>query len=260
METGKKLIEQPNPDVQSYQLLGMAYKAIAKYKEGEKLYKSALQKFPKSGVLYSEYGDLLMSDNNKTEAIQAWEKGIEADANISSNYYYASKYYAKTGNIIWGLLYGEIFINIESLSNRTTEIKEQLLNGYKKLYENRNTINALSNKQSAFQNAVVESFSKLTSMMKPPVTAESLTALRTRFILEWFNGPAKNFRFRLFDYQQQLLQQGYFEPYNQWVFGEIINKDRFNNWVFTHESEMSRFKQFQRTSLFKVPEGQYQPH
>lgn len=76
METGKKLIEQPNPDVQSYQLLGMAYKAVAKYKDGEKLYKTALQKFPKSGVLYSEYGDLLMSDNNKSEAIQAWEKGI----------------------------------------------------------------------------------------------------------------------------------------------------------------------------------------
>ena len=109
------------------QILGLAYKAIAEYKESDKMYKEALKKFPNSGVLYSEYGDLLASNDNEAAAIKQWEKGIETDPNHSGNYYYAAKYYAKKGNIIWGLLYSEIFLNIESFSKRTEEIKSILV-------------------------------------------------------------------------------------------------------------------------------------
>ena len=112
IENGKKITAREDADIQSFQILGLAYKAIADYKESDKMYKAALKKFPSSGVLYSEYGDLLASNNNEALAIKQWEKGIETDANYSGNYYYAAKYYGQKGNIIWGLLYGEIFVNI----------------------------------------------------------------------------------------------------------------------------------------------------
>ncbi len=260
LEISKTITERDDADVQSYQLLGMCYKAIAAYKDADKMYKTVLKKFPSSGVLYSEYGDMLASSDNTSGAIKQWEKGIEVDPNISSNYYYASKYYAKSGNIIWGLLYGEVFVNLESLTKRTTEIKEQLLNGYKKLFANRNNINSLKADNSSFANAVAETFGKLTGILKDNTTPEVLTALRTRFILDWYNNDAKNFRFKLFDFQRQLLQEGYFDAYNQWLFGETGNADKYNNWVYTHNEEAEAFKQFKRTSLFKIPAEQYYEH
>ena len=136
LQLGKTITERDDADIQSFQILGLTYKAIANYKDADKLYKAGLKKFPQSGVLYSEYGDMLMQYDNKRGAIVQWEKGIAADANYSSNYYYATKYYAETNNIFWSSVYGEIFVNIESLTARTTEIKTLLLDDYKKLLAN----------------------------------------------------------------------------------------------------------------------------
>ena len=65
----------------------MTYKAIAEYKECTKLYKKGIKKFPKSGILYNEYGELLAMNKDLNGAIEIWEKGIEVDPNFSSNYY-----------------------------------------------------------------------------------------------------------------------------------------------------------------------------
>src|SRR3954462_1733409 len=75
IETGKKISARPDADVQCYQILGLAYKAIAEFKESDKMYKEAFKKFPNSGVLYSEYGDLLASNDDEAAAIKQWEKG-----------------------------------------------------------------------------------------------------------------------------------------------------------------------------------------
>ena len=42
---------------------------------------------------------------------------------------------------------------------------------------------------------------------------------RTRFILDWSKTYGAKFPFKLFDFQQQLLREGMFEAYNQWLFG-----------------------------------------
>ena len=54
LQVGKDITSRDDADAQSYQILGLVYKAIADFKEGDKMYKSAIRKFPKSGVLYSE--------------------------------------------------------------------------------------------------------------------------------------------------------------------------------------------------------------
>lgn len=126
MEVGKPLIERPDADVPTFQILGLTYKAIAEYKECRKLYKKALLKFPTSGVIYNEYGELLAIDNELNNAIVQWEKGIEVDANYSSNYYNAIKFYAKNQapDLFWIVMHGENFVNLESYTARTTEIKK----------------------------------------------------------------------------------------------------------------------------------------
>src|SRR6476659_8592844 len=57
----KTALENDDADVAVYQLAGNVYKALEQPKEAEKLYKRGLKKFPTSGALYSEFGELLWS-------------------------------------------------------------------------------------------------------------------------------------------------------------------------------------------------------
>jgi tetratricopeptide (TPR) repeat protein len=254
-EVAKPLPERPDADVQTFQILGLVYKAIEERKECEKLYKAGLKKFPNSGMLYNEYGEMLWTKQDYS-AIKYWEKGIEVDPNFSGNYYNAAKHYYMTFDKVWGLIYGEIFLNLESYSKRTAEIKDLLLDGYKKLFAETN----LQNKQEVknpFVSAYLDVMGKSASQVTQGITPESLTALRTRFVLDWFTTQGDKFPFRLFEYQRQLLKEGMFEAYNQWIFGASQNLPAFQNWTNTHAASYNQFTTFQKGRVFKLPTKQY---
>jgi len=260
LQIGKDIAAREDADVQSFQILGLTYKAIANYKEGDKMYKSAIKKFPKSGVLYSEYGDMLAQYDNKRGAIIQWEKGIAADPNYSGNYYYGTKYYADENNIFWSTVYGEIFVNIESLTKRTAEIKSLLLNNYKLILSGKSNVDNLKGNGNEFEKAAALALSNSLETITGDITPEMITALRARFILNWNVSAAATYPYRLFDFHLQLMREGLFDAYNQWLFGTLINKDKYDNWVYTHDTEMQDFTQFQHNVLFKMPPEQYYGH
>jgi hypothetical protein len=189
-------------------------------------------------------------------AIKQWEKGIEIDPNYSSNYYNATRYYFLTYDKVWSLIYGETFLNLESYSKRTAEIKDLLLEGYKKLFSEGDLLKN-QNTKSPFIGAYLGILSNLSPAVARGVTAESLTVLRTKFILAWFEKYPTGYPFRLFDYQRQLLKDGLFDAYNEWIFGAAENLPAFQSWTTTHGDDYSRFTNFQKGRIFKLPEGQY---
>lgn len=257
---GKKLIALPDADEQSYQILGSAYRADSKYNEAENVYKQGVEKFPNSSLLYAEFGQALNDNNKSSAAAKAWEKGIQVNPSISSNYYFLTKYYAQHNNPLWSVLYGEIFINIESFSQRTPEIRDTLFNEYNALFATDNVLqNYIANGQP-FEAAVASTFAQFKDMVSGGVTPESLFALRGQFIVSWFNSDnAKKFPYKLFERQQQLLKLGIFDAYNQWVFASY-NQDRFSNWAHMNQGVIQEFSKFQKASMFRVPEGQYYVH
>ncbi|HLY68313.1 MAG TPA: tetratricopeptide repeat protein [Puia sp.] len=251
----KPLVSRADADVQSFQILGMVYKAIEEKKDCEKMYRQGLKRFPKSGVLYNEYGEVLGTENGN-EAIKLWEKGIEVDPGYSSNYYNASLYYYAKNEKIWSVIYGEIFINIESYSSRTEHIKDLLTDEYKKIFADEVLMKA-QNIKNEFASAFVVELSNHSAAVANGVSPESLTAVRNGFILGWFEKNAQQFPFHLFDYMQQLTKLGMFEAYNQWVFGASQNPDAFHNWVQKHSDDYNKFISFQKNRVFKIPGGQY---
>jgi tetratricopeptide (TPR) repeat protein len=251
----KGLVDRPDADVTSYQILALLYKAIGQVKECDKLYKSGIRRFPHSGVLLNEYGEMLWAKQDYS-AIRYWEKGIEIDPNFSGNYYNAARYYFFTKDKVWGLVYGEIFLNLESYTKRTAEIKDLLLEGYKKLFTDVN-MQKDQDMKSPFIVAYVNIVGKLGFTVAQGITAESLTVLRTKFIINWFDTYPTNYPFRLFDYQRQLLKSGMFDAYNEWLFGAADNLTAFQTWSTTHATEYNRFVDFQKGRVFKMPEGQY---
>jgi tetratricopeptide (TPR) repeat protein len=261
LEVGRPLVARADADVQSFQMLGLTYKSIAEDKEAEKLYKDGLKKFPNEGILYSEYGELLASRDPKG-AIKLWEQGLKVDPNHSGNYYFTAKQYAEQGDVVWSILYGEMFINMESFTPRSTEIKNLLLDQYKKFFISGYTPApppvTKSRKQPPIQfvNAVGETLDKQKSQVSYGITPETLTVIRTRFILDWYNKYGDKFPFRLFEHQKQLLQEGFFEAYNFWLFGPASNLKAYQTWSQYHQEELNNFLTFIRSKVFKVPEGQ----
>lgn len=257
LEGVKELVDRDDADVMTYQIAGNIYKAMEEVKDCEKLYKKALKKYPKSGPLYSEYGELLWAARDYS-AIDLWEKGIEVDPAYSGNYYNAALYYFHAKDKVWSLIYGEIFVNMESLGERGTAIKQLLLQGYKeKLFSEVDLMKGEEKNKSEFAKAFLQAMGKQSSLVSKGINTEVLTMIRTRFILDWFPNTAFKFPFRLFDYHRQLLQEGMFNAYNQWLFGPSENLAAYDNWTKTHAPEYDAFTTFQRSRVFRMPAGQY---
>lgn len=260
MQTGKLIIDRPDVDVQSFQILGLTYKAIAEYKECRKLYKKALVKFPESGVIYNEYGELLAMDKELNNAITQWEKGIEVDANYSSNYYNAVKYYAQNPqpDLFWIAIYGETFVNLESYTARTKDIKKIVLEAYKKMYANTNLLDNLKNKNNnSFEYEVLNLMNNSISLVSNGINADNLMAIKTRFVLDWFEGKQEKYPFRLFDYYQHMLKEGIFDAYNQWLYAAESNPSAYDWWIKANDKQAEAFKKFQNARVYKIPAGQY---
>lgn len=254
LEIIKPLLEKKEADDQCFQIAGYIYKELNKVKECEKLYKKGLKRFPKSGPLYSEYGEFLWARKNN-EAIKEWEKGIETDPSYSKNYYNACRYYHLISDKVWSILYGELFINMEPFGRSTPEIKDILLNSYKKLFLNTN-LEEDTKEKSNFEKAFLQTMNKQSSVAAHGINTESLTMIRTRFILDWSNDYKTKFPYKLFEYQQQLLQEGLFDAYDQWIFGSSENLVRFQNWTVNHTEDYTAFTNLQKGRIFKVPLGQ----
>ena len=56
---------------------------------------------------------------------------------------------------------------------------------------------------------------------------------------------------------QQLIREGMFDAYNQWLFGPVENLAAYDNWTKTHADQYTAFNNFQKTRVFKMPAGQY---
>jgi tetratricopeptide (TPR) repeat protein len=257
LQGAESLIDRTDADVVCFQLAGNVYKALEKVKECDRMYKKGLKKFPKSGALYSEYGELLWSAKDYS-AINQWEKGIQVDPAYGGNYYNAALYYFFTKDKVWSLIYGEIFVNMESRSERGLAMKELLLQGYKeKLFAEADLMKGEEKNKNEFSKAFLQSFSKQSSLADKGINTEVLTMMRTRFILDWYQTNAARFPFKLFDYHQQLLKDGLFEAYDQWLFGSVENLAAYDNWTKANADKYTAFENFQKNRVFRMPAGQY---
>jgi tetratricopeptide (TPR) repeat protein len=247
------MVERPDADEICFQLGGNALKALEEVKECEKLYAKGIKKFPNSGPLHSEMGELLWSSKDK-RAITYWEDGIRTDPNYAGNYYNAALYYSKTDMLWRTLLYGEIYINMESKSERVAGIKKLLWETYRQKVMSPTTTDA---KRSAFEAAIATTFDNTSSVFIQGFSSETLTMARTRFVLDWSKQYGERYPFRLFDHHQQLLKAGLFEAYNQWLWGEVENITRFQQWKTEKVEDFSKLESFLFNRVFKLTKYPY---
>lgn len=260
------LLNKKEADVQIFQMAGNIYQARQEWKTAQKLYDRGIKKFPGSGELYNDNGLLLLNFKMFDASLTNWIKGIEKDPNFPGNYYNAARTYYYSKDPVWCILYGEIFVNLESYTTRTAEVRDMLIESYKKLFNDPDIFSSIlpeedgkkSKKKSGdFVAAFKQSIGKQIGVVTGGIDPEALIMLRTRFLLDWYSTHAEKFPFALFDFQRKLLRDGLFESYNQWIFGPVANQAAYRAWTTLHKQEYDKFTKFQRSNAFKLRPDEY---
>lgn len=225
-----------------YHLLGNDYDELGLPDSAVLAYEKGLILFPKTAELFLELGNMSLKKKNLIKAIDYFEKGIRANPLFASNYYRAAKLFLSSNETIWGMLYGEIFMNLEKKSDRTAEISNLLYAAYKKhirIPKDSSPVVRFSNNFFAAGDTLKPSFGKFVyepllvkSIDKErSVDYEAVCRIRKRFITHYIqDNYYTRYPNALFSYQYKILKAGHIEAYNHWILSQG-DKTGFDEWV-----------------------------
>ncbi|MEN8914159.1 MAG: CDC27 family protein [Polaribacter sp.] len=255
----KEVIKFENNNDQCFTILGNIYDINGQPKKAIEVYKKGLLKFPSSGRLYYEMGNVEEVLENYNEALSSWEKGIKVSPTYPSNYHTAAIYYSQyTTEKIWGVLYGELFMNIERGSDKTSQLSKILYD----TYQNSITISSKTEASVSFSKSNQISLPKDGEELKLPFSMpyeitmalaasnqlsnktlgiKSFTEIRTSFINSWFDSEKnKKYPNLLFDWHKTLIDLGHFEAYNFWLFMKG-DEQEFEKWLNKNQQKFDDF-------------------
>ena len=251
----EKLTKHKQANDRIYQMLGNSYDLQDKQKKAIEVYEHGMKLFPQSGILHLERGNIELINKNYNEALAYYEKGIEVQPDFSSNYYRAAKLFLNSNEEVWGMIYGEIFMNLERNSNRTPEISKMLFDTYKsgiQLYGDSSRIDFCNividaedvvNKKNftppfcmVFGQAMV-----MATIDMKQVDLNTLDLLRSTFVDNYYQQEHnKSHPVVLFEYQKQLKEAGHAEAYNHWILMQG-DTEAFNKWYDSNKDKWDGF-------------------
>jgi tetratricopeptide (TPR) repeat protein len=216
-----------------YQALGNAYNLQGFADKATETFNAGLALFPNAGELY-----------------------LEKDPAFSSNYYWAAKLLCNSDQEVWGVLYAEIFLNIERNTHRTTEISKLLFDTYKSQikpgatpsvsFSNDATLdkNDPRNKSKSvlpFGSGVFEPVLKASLASVDSINIQSLSKIRSAFIDNYSaRGYDRSYPNVLFNYHKQIKDSGHFEAYNYWLL--MMGDDTgFKSWLPDNQAKWDKF-------------------
>jgi len=243
---------------QVYQLLGNAYSMNGQRDKAIETYEKGLIRFPNSGKLHLERGNMEMVAEEYSKALDFYEKGIKVDPKFPSNYYWAAKIYCNSTEEVWGMIYGEIFMNLERNSKRTPEISKLLYDTYKSQIQfTSDTSFSVSFSQNATMSisdlsdpnklklpygiGVYEPTLMFSMLTVKSIDINTLDNIRSSFIDIYFNNEHdKTYPNVLFTYQKKVKEAGHIEAYNHWILMKG-DEDGFDKW---HDANKDKWDSF----------------
>lgn len=240
-----------------FQLLGNCYDILGKTDKAFEAYDEGLKIFPNSGMIYLEKGNVYWGKKEYGKALPFYEKGIEVDPKFPSNYYRATRIFCASTEEVWGLIYGEIFMNLERNSKRTAEISKLLFDTYKseikfssdtsmtvsfcqQMTMNVNAISDPKNIKLPFC-MVFEPTLLMSIAFEKSIDINSLDKIRSTFIDNYFNNEQdKKYPNVLFSYQKKVKDAGHIEAYNHWILMKG-DEDNFDKWQTANKDKWDGF-------------------
>ena len=257
IKTLKKSLRLEDILPQSFALLANVYEAQGNKKKYLKTYLNAIEKFPGEGSLYQELGGYFYQEGNNDKAVDYWELGIKNAPDFAGNYFWATQLYCRSSEKLWGILYGEIFMNLEPNTLRTVEISRLLYDSYcSAIHLDNKKIHAISFSERSKTLLMLEEVTNenlpfqvafdLTMHLSMPKNAEEknialLLQLRKNFLNKWYEAKLnKKFNNVLFDYLQKMNRIDQFDAYTYWLF-QAGNKEEFEAWKKDNRFDFNAF-------------------
>jgi tetratricopeptide (TPR) repeat protein len=251
------LVKKSGATERIFQMLGNLYDDQGNAEKALETYDAGLTKFPKSGPLHLEKGNVYWNKKDMDKAVPFYEKGIEVNPAFSSNYYRSARAYMGSKEKVWGIMYGEIFMNLERGSKRTQEMSELLYKTYQRsisfnseasvgvnfcqqVFAVKETDKAKKNIELPFCN-LYETNMLLSVISSKAIDIDELSKIRSLFIENYFKmsggNPKPNI---LFEYQKNLQKLGHLDAYNHWLLMKG-DEDGFDKW---HKANPERWNAF----------------
>lgn len=251
------IIKSGEADELTYHAGVTALYGLSEGKKAKNLAEKGIKAYPNSGLLHRELAKYYELNKDIEYALDALLLGIERDPAYYLNYYDAARLYANTDKPIWTIIYGEIFVNLERHTPRSSDMRKMILQSYQKIF----TTNQVpipkfgtaitKGEQQTFEAAVMQVMMQLAPIVSDGVTTDNLIMLRTRFVMDWAAQFGQQFPFSLFDYHDDLLREGKFDAYNQWMFGKVENAVTFEAWTRFHEKALPELEAWVAANPYK---------
>lgn len=255
VKTLEKIIDNKNVTDQVYQLLGNSYDYWGKSDKALEAYDNGLKKFPNSGKLYLEKGNVYLLKKDYNKAVPLYERGIEVDPTFPSNYYRLTLLFCNSKEPVWGLLYGELFLNLESGSKRFYEVSKLLYDTYREHIQtgkdsskidfcevvmNIEDLKDTGNIKFPFCMVFGQAFI-LAITGAGTIDVNSLDKIRTNFISFWFQQKYnKTHPNVLYEYEEKIRQAGHLEAYNHYILAGA-DPGSFKEWAAANKEKLTNF-------------------
>lgn len=251
-----------------YQMMGNAYDLSGNPRKAIDAYVEGMKRFPGSGRLFMEAGVVYMRQDDYGNALSYFLSGMESDPYYPSNYYRAAYLFLNSSEKIWGLVYGETFMNLERTTDRTATMGGWLYDAYKESAEfptdstfkfnltADRTINWFpeGDIEIPFPIAFELSMEKARKGERE-ISLASLDRIRTRFIEDWFeNGDGflqDEYGQPVLRFQKKVLDAGHYEAYNYWLLGDA-DPGAFNAWLSDNEEKYGEFVDWMNANRMKL--------
>lgn len=237
-----------------YQMSGNCYSYLGNSEKALNEYDSGLKKFPNAGNLYLEKGNEYYQQKKYDIAVLNYTKGVEVEPMFASNYYNLSTYFLNTKDKLSGIIYGEIFMNLERTTKRTLEMSSLLYSAYKEAIQINGDDSKIEfceviidaskiSKKNDFELPLCGIFGKnfiLATIGQKEVNLNSISEMRTQFVKNFFEKDYKQYPNVLFEYQKTLLDNNILDTYSHYLFQKGAESE-YKEWKSSHNKQYEEF-------------------
>lgn len=126
----QKMMKAQDLTADAFFMGGNAYDYAGHRKEAIKLYETGLKKFPESGRLWVEKGNMAYLVEDYDEAVRCYEEAVERDPAYDASYYRLARLFGMTYDPVWAIMYAQTYMLISNNEDRIDEMSLLIYNIY----------------------------------------------------------------------------------------------------------------------------------
>ena len=249
VKEGPKLFKHPEIESQCYQLVGNAQDVLGDPEAAIRTYDEGLKRFPNSGYLYLEKGNIHMMHQRYDEAVECYLHGVEVQPDFASNYYRLALLYAQSTEPLWAIIYAEVVCNLLPGTERGEEMGKLIYDLFQEniKIEGENQMHVTLTKNNniyidsdttdvqvpfplMYEMGTMASPVLIEFMETKKLTVAMITDLRKDALAHIDSVAPGYYNLSLLDYHRKLIKSGHWEAYNMWLMSPGA-EDETNQWA-----------------------------